>query len=67
MAMTRVCDLCKASAMTKCYQFPVPSVLTDNSGLEFKAIDPSMSDLCPECVAKRPGEAIALLLKKAEG
>ena len=34
----RVCDICEASVMEGAsYQFPVPSVLTDNSGLDFKA------------------------------
>jgi hypothetical protein len=53
--------------MVKCYQYPVPSVLTDNSGIEFKAFDSSMTDVCEKCADERPADVIATLRKKAEG
>jgi len=67
MAMRRVCDVCKAEAMVKCYQFSVPSVLTDNSGIEFAPDDSSMTDVCEKCADERPADVIATLRKKAEG
>lgn len=67
MAMKRVCDICGAEAMETCYEFSVPSVLIDNDGREFKAVDSSGTDVCPDCVAKRQVDIVATLVKKAQG
>ena len=67
MAMKRVCDICGAEAMERCYQFVVPSILTDNIGIEFAPVDSSMTDVCDKCVAGRQPDIIAALLKKAMG
>ena len=67
MAMKRVCDICGAEAMDKCYQFVVPSILTDNRGVEFKAVDSSMTDACDKCIEGRQPDIIAALVKKAMG
>ena len=65
MAMKRICDICGAAIETVGYQYPPPSVLTDNVGKE--AVDSSMTDVCPECVAARAKNIIAVLLTKAVG
>lgn len=65
--MTRICDICGKPAMDLCYQFAVPSVLTNNDGREFKPVDPSMTDVCGACLTEDPGRVVAQLVAKAVG
>ena len=68
MAMKRVCDLCGASIMEgTAYMFPVPSVLTDNSGADAKAVDSSMTDVCLKCATTRQADIVAKIVAKATG
>lgn len=67
MAMKRVCDICGEPVMEgQAYMFHVPSVLTDNIGVD-KAVDSSMTDVCSECATKRQVDIVAKLVKKAQG